>query len=718
MARPALQGIVTAATLAATLTVALPSSAHALSGSTSAAIRPAALQSAPGTTGAFSPLPPTRLVDTRLGQGAPAGKVVPGETIRFQVAGVGGVPSDASAVALNLTIVDAARPGYASLWSTPNGASSPAGNPTTSSVNVGSAGATVANMSVIAPSTDGSLNLFSDAGGYVLVDLAGYWTPATQSSAGRYNAITPLRTLDTRGNARLSAEGTTEATVTGLAGIPADAAAVAVTITGTGAARAGFVTAWPSGMGRPTASNLNLPAAGSTVPNLAIVPVGAGGKISLYSSGGTDVIVDITGWFTGASAPSSSLGLFVPLPVTRTVDSRSLLGMRRLSPDLSSEMPAAGLGGVPVAGVAAVAVNLTVTGTRDDGFLTASPAGVIVPNASNLNFGRGRDVAGLSFAGLGADGKINLTSVSATNIIADVSGYFTGTPIPDQGIHPMACEDMMSVWPRPWDKVYIRDRTGAHADIVMDLHGGYGQLTENCDYFGIGYSSSETGESRMDRYSFTGRLMGTATFGPYLSASLSPDSRYLFTAEDFERPTRIYDGNNARYIYRTDVYTGERTQVYDAGARTIQGIDSVGPTGRLLHITAGSSDKGFVETLLNLDTKRSVPVIMGPNPHWVSQSPNGLLLTVGEIRLGTSGDNGGIVTCFNNTPSMTTCHAVEGVWSTFTPQNELMVIDRDGRALLYNLLTQDGQYQYDGGTPIPLDPVVDGYPFFPTYALV
>jgi hypothetical protein len=312
-------------------------------------------------TGSFTPLTPTRIVDTRSGVGAPAGKIAPGGTIHFQVSGVGGVPTQATAVALNLTVVDATRAGFMSLWSTPVGTAAPAGDPTTSSVNLGAVGATVANMSVIALSADGSLNLFSDSGGYAIVDIAGYWTRAAQATAGRYTAITPARALDTRGNARLAAEGVVEATVVGIDGVPTDAAAVAVTITATGAEQAGFVTGWPSGSNRPNASNLNLPAAGSTVPNLAILPVGANGRISLYSSGGTDLIVDIAGWFTGATAPSSSEGLFVPLPVTRIVDTRSHVGMRRLSADLSSEMPAAGQGGVPVTGVAAVAMNLTVT---------------------------------------------------------------------------------------------------------------------------------------------------------------------------------------------------------------------------------------------------------------------------------------------------------------------------------------------------------------------
>jgi hypothetical protein len=711
-ARRALRGLVTAAALAASLAIAAPLPAHASSGSVAASSSPTALQLPAGATGAFSPLPPTRIVDTRLGQGAPAGKVAPGGTIRFQVAGVSGVPSGASAVALNLTLVDASRPGFASLWSTPAGTSPPAGNPTTSSVNVGSVGATVANMSVIALSTDGTLNLFSDAGGYAVVDLAGYWMPATQAAAGRYNAVTPFRTLDTRGNARLSAEGTIEATVTGVAGIPADAAAVAVTITGTGSAQAGFVTAWPSGIPRPTASTLNLPDAGSTVPNLAIVPVGVGGRISLYSSGGTDVIVDITGWFTGVSAPFSSDGLFVPLPVTRTIDSRSYLGMRRLSPDLSSEMPAAGLAGVPRTGVAAVALNLTVTGTLDDGFLTASPAGVGVPNASNLNFRRGQDVAGLSFAGLGANGKVNVNSVSATNIIADVAGYFTGTPIADQGVHPMACENMMQFNPRNGGLI-VRDRTGRRQDIVMDV-GGDGQIVGNCDFVAV-VRYSVGAIPRIDRYSLGGRLMATITPGSaYLYLTWSPDGRFFFTAEERSPLSNV----NARYVYQTDVYTGERKLVFDGKDYVIRAIENFGPTGRLLHITTASATKpfaSFVEHFLDVDTGEiKVVTTSGVNPHRFALSPNGLLLTDAEVF--PSGFSGPISTCLIPVPSQT-CTQVIGFWSTYTPQNELFVEFYSGQAMTYDLVRPDGSFQNDIGKPFPVD-ASSSYTYFPTYALV
>jgi hypothetical protein len=47
----------------------------------------------------------------------------------------------------------------------------------------------------------------------------------------------------------------------------------------------------------PNASNLNF-VPGAVVPNLAVLKVGTGGKVSIYNSAGsTAVIVDVVGWY-------------------------------------------------------------------------------------------------------------------------------------------------------------------------------------------------------------------------------------------------------------------------------------------------------------------------------------------------------------------------------------------------------------------------------------
>ena len=81
-------------------------------------------------------------------------------------------------------------------------------------------------------------------------------------------------------------------------GVPASGVgAVVVNVTATAPTSASYVTVFPSGTPRPTASNLNF-VPGQTIPNLAVVKVGALGQISLYNyDGDTDLIVDIVGWF-------------------------------------------------------------------------------------------------------------------------------------------------------------------------------------------------------------------------------------------------------------------------------------------------------------------------------------------------------------------------------------------------------------------------------------
>ena len=60
---------------------------------------------------------------------------------------------------------------------------------------------------------------------------------------------------------------------------------------------ASFLTAWPTGVTQPLASNLNY-VAGDVVPNLVQVGIGSNGKVSLFNNAGSvDLVVDLTGYF-------------------------------------------------------------------------------------------------------------------------------------------------------------------------------------------------------------------------------------------------------------------------------------------------------------------------------------------------------------------------------------------------------------------------------------
>ena len=59
---------------------------------------------------------------------------------------------------------------------------------------------------------------------------------------------------------------------------------------------AGFVTVYPCGVATPLASNLNFEA-GTTAANAVVVKVGDDGKVCLFSSRSTQLIVDVNGYF-------------------------------------------------------------------------------------------------------------------------------------------------------------------------------------------------------------------------------------------------------------------------------------------------------------------------------------------------------------------------------------------------------------------------------------
>jgi len=119
------------------------------------------------------------------------------------------------------------------------------------------------------------------------------------SQSGKYHALPPARILDTRDGAAVGAGGTITPTVTGLGGVPATGvSAVVVNVTVTQPTSPGFLTVYPNGTARPTASNLNF-VANQTVPNLVVAKVGADGKVAVFNfAGATHVVLDVVGWFS------------------------------------------------------------------------------------------------------------------------------------------------------------------------------------------------------------------------------------------------------------------------------------------------------------------------------------------------------------------------------------------------------------------------------------
>jgi hypothetical protein len=371
--------------------------------------------------GLLRPLPPSRLLDTRDGTGGSVGRLAPGSVTTLQVAGRGGVPAaGVGAVLLNTTAVTAAGAGHLTVY--PGDAPAP----DASSLNH-VRGQTVANLVSVPLAPDGTVRLRSSGGSpHAVADVLGYyWRDGTADSRDSgFRALPATRVLDSRdpggGFGRLAAGSSQSFPVVGRAGVPADATAVVMNVTATGAVAAGHLTVFPGGQDAvPTASTLNY-RAGQSVPNLVVVPLGPDGRVSVASGGGSPyVLADVVGYY----GPTG--GRLTPLVPTRLLDSRTG-PPGRLAPERTHRVAVAGRAGVPASGARAVLVNVTVTGPSAAGHLSVFPGGSSVPRTSSLNHVAGQTVPNLVVVPLGADGSLSLRSSAGTPfVLVDVVGWFS-----------------------------------------------------------------------------------------------------------------------------------------------------------------------------------------------------------------------------------------------------------------------------------------------------
>ena len=370
---------------------------------------------------------PARLADTRPGSKtddmlfAGDGIRSAGSTLELTVAGRGGVPSDAAAVALNVTVAEPVGSGFVTVY--PCGSA----QPLASNLNY-AAGDVIPNAVIAKLGTEGKVCLFVSNSTQLIVDVNGYF-PHTST----FSSMKPARILDTRpgfttidglqqGDGIRGRNTITTLHVADRAGVPADAAAVVLNVTVTDAAGAGFVTVYPCGADIPTASNLNY-AAGSTVANMVVAKVGPSGDVCIYNNEATQLVVDVNGYFPndGSYQPIDPARLLETRPGLKTVDLEFMTaGM--LSNGTVTELMVANRGGVPASGKTVV-LNLTVTESAVPGFITAYPCGIDVPLASNLNYGVNTTVAIAAIVQVGSNGKVCLFNSGSTHLIADVNGY-------------------------------------------------------------------------------------------------------------------------------------------------------------------------------------------------------------------------------------------------------------------------------------------------------
>ncbi|HRE01040.1 MAG TPA: hypothetical protein PLV68_07045, partial [Ilumatobacteraceae bacterium] len=255
----------------------------------------------------------------------------------------------------------------------------------------------------------------------IRVDVLGVYVPASGAvSAGRLVPLpTAVRVLDTRVSGNIVSGGTTR-TVPLPASIPTTASAVVVNVTVTAATGRGYWTVGPAGVLRSDTSNLNV-FAGETAAAQAVIGLTSLRAIEVFSQSGGHLIVDVAGWYTGATDPADTDGLFVPIPVTRALDTRDAFPLDPLSVtavDVADAAPAQ-----------AVACNITMVAGRAPGYVTAMPAGTPRPLASHVNASRTGQVVANHAIVRCSDVGVALFCQQGGHLVVDVAGWFTGTPV-------------------------------------------------------------------------------------------------------------------------------------------------------------------------------------------------------------------------------------------------------------------------------------------------
>jgi hypothetical protein len=274
----------------------------------------------------------------------------------------------------------------------------------------------------------------------------------TQSGATtsglRFKPITPCRLMETRpeynvegrtgpfGPPFLNADETRTLVVTqsGTCKIPASARALFVNVTIVPIGPADYVTLWQSGVSRPPTWTVRSPA-GVVLANSAIVQLGTDRGLNIYARNATNLLIDVSGYFTADPAESSLV--YYPISPCRVIETRpdyrpqpGPFGPPSLAPRSTRRFRISESPDCPIpANAAAYSVTMTVVPSEPLSFLSAWPSGSSPPNVSTINSPDKRIIANSVIIPAGEEGAIDVLAYNRTDLVVDINGFFA----PDTG---------------------------------------------------------------------------------------------------------------------------------------------------------------------------------------------------------------------------------------------------------------------------------------------
>ncbi len=368
----------------------------------------------------FVPVTPCRVVDTRNPNGPFGGPPILGGTYRdFPIpAGACNIPSTATGYSFNVTLVPIQSDpvGYLTIW--PTGELQPLVS-TMNSLD----GRIKANAAIVQSGAAGAVRVYASNTTHVVLDVDGYFE-APSGQTLQFYPLTPCRVLDTRnpdgplGGPFLANEQERDFPVlSSNCNIPSSAQAYSMnfTVVPYNGEVLGYLTVWAQGAQRPVVSTLNN-LTSTIVANAAIVPAGTGGGIAAYTSGNTQLVADIDGYF--AAPGTGGLSLYTEAPC-RVLDTRK--GNGAFSGELTVNV--VGSACAPPTSAQAYVFNATVVPQGVLGYLTLWPNGENQPNVSTLNAYDGAITSNMALVPTN-NGSIDAYAAGTTQLILDISGFF------------------------------------------------------------------------------------------------------------------------------------------------------------------------------------------------------------------------------------------------------------------------------------------------------
>lgn len=384
-----------------------------------------------GSGGLYTPLQPEqRILDTRASSSI-GGYSTPMQSNTWrtvQVDGRGAIPaSGVAAVALSFTVLDNPASGYLKAdkdESTPN---------TAVSYMVWVGGQQQSNSGVLAVGDDGKIQVMASSSTDLAIDIQGYYT-AGAPAAGGFVPVAQTRIVDTRNGTgvsqgQLTSGSTTTIHVGGLANVPVNASAVMVNFLIANQSGAGRINPYPADAATRPSTSLNFGADGndaiSAPVQLSSSTATPSSSINIYVAGSSvDLAIDVIGYFTAAQGGAA----FTPAS-TRVIDTR-YNGNTPLAGGEARAIQIAGVGGVPVNGISAAALDIIIfdnSGTAN-GWIHAWPDNTTEPNPSaGIEYRSGGQASNLYTVQLGSDGAILLHNMGsdAVDFAVDVEGWYS-----------------------------------------------------------------------------------------------------------------------------------------------------------------------------------------------------------------------------------------------------------------------------------------------------